>query len=583
MFIKGLRGTVLFALLLTLLLCLTAAPAVSAAERVVILPFEANAPQDISYLVKGVRDMLATRLAWHGKVTVIEHDLVAPVMQKIPGPYNEAKARQIGQELGAGSVVFGSISMFGKAVSLDARLVRSGDDSPPLATFIQAPNLDEVIPQINQFAQKINAEIYNRPEALAALKQQTQEQPKQGTRDRSDLIGKVDSPAKQFQQEEETDLEQLPPNTSPLNPLFLKQLSGVESDRYWRSPTIQGTIESVAVADIDLDGKNELLALLNDRIRVYRLTKDQFTFVQEIKNGPGGEYLFVDAGDINGDGRPEIFVTCLHNLSLNSFVMEWKQGGLQITARGLPFFLRVQNKMGQKGKKMLLGQKKNVAEAYAGPVYELKAVGEGYEIDRELTLPEQATIFGSVIADLNGSGTPYTVYVGPRFDLRVASTKEDSIWNSNEVFAASAKIIDQPNRWTLRESFRESYGEVFTFLPTRIIAVDLDGDNREEIIVIRNKDRANFSLERLKAFYQGNIMSLSWNGLNLVETWRTPRVSGYLTDLAIADVGNVGRPALIMSVTKRAMSGFLPKDKSYLVAFTLKPTKSAKEFKNKGL
>jgi hypothetical protein len=122
------------------------------------------------------------------------------------------------------------------------------------------------------------------------------------------------------------------------------------------------------------------------------------------------------------------------------------------------------------------------------------------------------------------------------------------------------------------------------FLPTRILPIDLDGDSRQELVVVQNDDRAKGMMGRLKLYYQGTIFSLIYSGLGMVESWRTPRISGYLTDYAVADVGNVGRPALVMSVGETTVEGFFEKGTSYVVAFTLKPTATHKKPPvNKGL
>lgn len=64
-----------------------AGPAAAAApKRVAIVPFTANAQKDISFLIKGIRDMLASRLAWKQRVVVIEPDLVQRAMKKLPAP-----------------------------------------------------------------------------------------------------------------------------------------------------------------------------------------------------------------------------------------------------------------------------------------------------------------------------------------------------------------------------------------------------------------------------------------------------------------------------------------------------------------
>ncbi|MGD8560976.1 MAG: VCBS repeat-containing protein [Desulfarculaceae bacterium] len=542
-----------------------------APQRVAILPFSANADKDIS------------RLAWQDKVTVIEPDLVTRALKKVSGPYNDEKARQIGKDLSAHVVVYGSITALGESVSVDARVVKVAGKDPALTAFVQAANLDQVIPRINDFAQRINAEIFARPEALAAQSKAAAkpDKPAPGEgKDRSDLVGKIDSPATRWGAKEEG--EKLPDNISPLNPLFLRNLSGVESDRYWRSPRIPGRITSLAVADIDLDGKNELLALMPDSLRVYRLAGKHFALIHHFKSGPRGEYLFVDAADIDGDGRPEVFVSNVNNFQIESFVLVWGQGGLEVKAKGIPYYFRVQPNPNPKGKgNILLGQAKSVEDAYFGPVYYLKYEKGTYVPDKPVNLPEFGNIYNMTLADLNGSGKPMIVMIGPGWDLQVYSSSAKPLSASTELYGASGKYIPQPGGVSPGTPGRDEVE--WSFVPTRIVPTDLDGDGRDEVVVVRNRDRLGTIMERMRMFYSGTIYSMFWNGMSLVENWRTPRISGYLSDYAVADVGNVGRPALVMSVGQTIAKGLLEKDTSHLVAFTLKPQKSKKIIKNKGL
>lgn len=542
------------------------AAAATAPKRVAILPFTANAKEDMSFLVKGVKDMLATRLAWQDQVTVVESDLVTRALTKVKPPLNDEKARQVGTELSADVVVYGTITVLGKSVSVDARVVRVDQPGPALTAFVQAADMDQVIPQINDFAQRINAEIFKRPEAIAAREEarQAAAQPSGGGGGGGDSSPGEDS------------LASLPANISPLNPLFQKQLSGVESDRYWRSPRIPGTITSVAVADIDLDGKNELLVLLPDRLRVYRLSGQHFALINEMKNGPKGTYLFVDAADIDGNGRPEIFVTNHLVQSVESFVLEWQpNGGLGYKVKSSPWYFRVQMNPTGSGH-VLYGQKAAVDSPFFGPIYKLKFSKDDYVPDVELALPKMASIFNFCMADLNGTGSPQPVLVGPSYHLRVFSRSLDQMWMGSEQFAATGKFIKY------MALSGTGYEDSWWYLNTRLVPVDLDGDKRQEVVVVQNSSRMNMVVERIRLFYQGTIFGLSWNGMSLGEDWRTPRMSGNLTDYQVADVGNVGRPALVMSLATANEDNFFSNNQSHVVAFTIKPQKR-KPVINKGL
>jgi len=56
-------------------------PTIGAAQagRIAFLPFKANAPQDMSYLTNGIRDMLASRLASEIGLTVIDKVVVPQI------------------------------------------------------------------------------------------------------------------------------------------------------------------------------------------------------------------------------------------------------------------------------------------------------------------------------------------------------------------------------------------------------------------------------------------------------------------------------------------------------------------------
>lgn len=555
---RAFRAALMMSILAAAVLLPAASPPLAAGpNRVVVLPFTANAKEDISFVVKGVRDMLASRLPWKDKVVVMEPDLVAPVLKKIKPPYNDDKARQIGKELGAQVVVFGSITKLGKSVSVDARVVKVDQSGPALTTFVQAQDLDQVIPQINQFAQRINAEIFRRPEAIAA--RQAREEP------RGQAAGGGSG-----------EMDDLPAHISPLNPLFLKRLSGIESDRYWRSPRIMGLIDSLAVADIDSDGKNELLALLPDRLRIYRLTGKSFSLVYELKSGPRGTYLFVDVADIDGNGRPEIFISSRLGETVSSFVLEWHEGRPEYKAKDVSYYFRVQpNPLGPGH--WLFAQEATVDTPFWGPIYKMKWSKGQYLPEKEMDLPEMASIFNFVLADLNQSGKLMVVLIGPTYHLRVFNHKNQQVWMSGEMYNISNKFI----RYMALQG--TDYEDSWYYLYTRLILTDLNKDGRQEVICQQSKGRFGMALEKTRMLYQATIFSMSWNGLSMVEDWRTPRISGSLTDYTIGDVGNVGRPALVMGVGQKVFSGFLDKGATNIVAFTLKTPKKRTQPINKGL
>ncbi len=533
--------------------------AATAPKRVAIVPFTANAQKDISFLIKGIRDMLASRLAWKQRVVVIEPDLVQRAMKKLPGPYTDAKARRLGRDLGADAVVFGSVTMLGKTISLDARVVRVKGEQPALTAYVGAGSMDQVIPSINQFAQRINAEVFARPEAMAAARR------RQDAAEAAAAAGRRAKAEGSAAAGGSTPLSQLPPNISPLNPLFRRAISGVESDRFWRSPRIKGVITALSVADVDLDGKKELLVLLPHSLRIYRLAGKHFSLVREFKDGPMGNYLFVDTADLDHDGRPEIYVTNMNRKTLQSFILEVKGPGFVYRLKDVPYYFRIQPRPGAKGV-MLLGQKAAVDSPFWGPVYELTFTGDKIKQVRTLKLPDLANVLNFALIDVNGNGRPWTAVVDFGNHIRLYNSARRLMWTSGGRYAASAKYVP-----FLPLTGSDEANNDWWYIPTRMVPTDLDGDGKQEMLVVRNDDRLAGLGGRLQLFYQGVLYSLFWNGLSMAEIWRTPRISGFVTDYTISDVGNTGRPALVLSVGQTDRSGIFTKGTSYVVAFSLKP------------
>jgi len=92
--------------------------------KVAIVPFRVNAEKDLSYLKDGIVDMLSSRLYWEDKVTVINRQAVEKAAEAVAGTLNESTARKLGSGLGADYVLFGSLTVFGNSVSIDARMVK---------------------------------------------------------------------------------------------------------------------------------------------------------------------------------------------------------------------------------------------------------------------------------------------------------------------------------------------------------------------------------------------------------------------------------------------------------------------------
>ncbi len=140
--------------LATLALLLAAAPALAAPPvKVAILPMRVNATETHNYLQKGLADMLSSRIGRAEGISVLR------VEDPSKATTDAREAVAAAKEVGAAYVVYGSFTAFGGGASLDvecAATESAADGSVDRReAFVQAGNLGEIIPQLDDISSKI--------------------------------------------------------------------------------------------------------------------------------------------------------------------------------------------------------------------------------------------------------------------------------------------------------------------------------------------------------------------------------------------------------------------------------------------
>jgi TolB-like protein len=163
------RAVILFALFLFLFSGLMA-PCMAAQSpagdtstaRVAILPFAMNTPANLNYLQGGIRDMICSRLCCQGKTQVVDK-LQTDRAVKGAKEISQSEALRIGAGLKADYVLYGSITSTGQSVSIEAKMVPVSGKTEPVSFYAQMKTLDDVMPQVNLFAQQISEKVFGKP------------------------------------------------------------------------------------------------------------------------------------------------------------------------------------------------------------------------------------------------------------------------------------------------------------------------------------------------------------------------------------------------------------------------------------
>ena len=148
-------GNTLFLPILAATLLFVQLPARADTEKIVILPFEIHSKTDLAYMGQGIHQMLTSRLSWKDRVEIAE-----PRGAYLPGTAMDRTAA----DLGADYVLSGSVTEFAGAFSVDATVFKAGPRT--IETFFgQAATVEQIIPQLDILAAKINHSLFNRKTA----------------------------------------------------------------------------------------------------------------------------------------------------------------------------------------------------------------------------------------------------------------------------------------------------------------------------------------------------------------------------------------------------------------------------------
>jgi outer membrane protein insertion porin family len=128
--------------------------------KVLVLPFQVNAPGDKESLRKNVSQLLVERLRQQG-VTVLDAAQGASVMaaKKIKEVDTVQTARELARAAGAGFAVYGSLNQVGDALSLDVKTTPANGSGEPQPVYSTAPDLKSLPQAATEVAQKIKGDF----------------------------------------------------------------------------------------------------------------------------------------------------------------------------------------------------------------------------------------------------------------------------------------------------------------------------------------------------------------------------------------------------------------------------------------
>jgi len=533
-------------------------------KKVAVLPFAIHSAENIDYVKQGVRDMLSSRISVSDGIEVIGKDAVAEAMkEKGAKDLTLADVYDLGKKMNVDFVVWGSITKIGNSLSIDGKLVDIVTNKSDVSIFTQSQSLDDVIPKINDFAQRIDQHIlgtvpptFSSPAVSPQLP--VQQQPSPPSREKDIASGIRSSKKGTF--------------TSIINPEFINAAGPLDKKGFWMSPKIPTEFKGMDIGDVNGDGLNEIVLIDNNNVMIYQLQGKKFKFIQKIPGKSYDHYLSVDVADINQNGIKEIIVTNLSGDTLESFVLEFKEGNFIVIASKLPWFLRV---VEMESCPRLLGQYRGMDNPFDTPIHEIVWENGNYRQGMRMKIPLGLSVYGLTVANIDTGGnekiialdsndylTIYEQTDKPLMRLQTFGGSNELLWKSDDVYGGSSTYIEQ------KRSGSETY-EQMRFINLRILTYDINKDGKKEIIIVKNISATGRVFKNVKLFTSSEVYDLEWDGLGLTENWKTRKINGYVADYQFKDVDNDGQNEIVLALI--LSTGASISEKSVIVAYKLTP------------
>lgn len=495
------------------------APSLASAEaqRVAVLPWKVNSVEKLDFLKNAMTEMVSSRLGSKAGIEVVSADQVrAAIKEEKIEEFTDKAAADIAKRLKADYVVYGSLTVLGTAVSLDAKVltVKTEAVSP---VYSQGAGMDSVIPMTEKVSN----------EALLITG-----------------VIKASAPAKA-----ETPATDAKEQKAEGDGFIIKTKEETAKAVSFRSKSIEGLYLSFIAADLDKDGAKELFLISERKLVIARIKGDGLEIIKEMPSDRGSDNIALTAIDSDKDGSVEVYLSAVLDNKPSTSVIEFKDNEYKVTVKDVRWLVRT---FEVNGESVLAGQKFRSGDGFYADIRLLKK--EGAEVADKgpfiVKPPKKTGLYSFDVFDLTGSGSSELISLDDRDYIKIYKGSEGKWtdpWKSKDYYGGTLNYIEDSNDGPgLSE-------KPLIAVKGRFYHTDMNRDGRPELIIKRNVPGGlGRSAERPGSYVSGLIMSLTWDkvGEDLVEDWKTREVKGYIADFIIDDLDGSGDSEIAMLIVE---------------------------------
>lgn len=469
---------------------LAAGAAQAAGPRVVVRPIEVYNAKEVEALAPGLQSMLASRLAGPGYTV------------------ETSQSREAGDEAWA---VRTTITQLGGVFSIDAALEPVTGQGEGTRTYETAPSADALLPGLDKVGARLREAL-----SLAAQARPLPAVPAAPVPTHQPASAAAPAPA-------------------ALSPLHAEAQLALALRNHRTGPQIPGEALSLVVADVDRDGTPEILLLFDDAIVAFRDQGGELVRAWESPVPRGFQPKALSAGDIDGNGVPELFVAGMSGTRPVSQALEWFGSALAPKGERLNAFVRaVQHP--ERGP-VLLGRNAGLSKDLFGPsLRTFSWSGATYRDDGPVDAPAAVGPVNLDWVSLGHSGEVFAVTTtrGELLSIHDARGRRvfegaDPVKGSRIFLRGEERVAGQQD-----EDISKVQGKTVSWM---------GADGQPVLLTARNQSSIGRFFQRVASFSHGQLLALRWDGLTLTTVAEGPKIPGFIPDLDLGTARPGGRTA----------------------------------------
>ncbi|UCG65037.1 MAG: VCBS repeat-containing protein, partial [Deltaproteobacteria bacterium] len=462
----------------------------------------------------GVKSMLLSRLSG-GDIEVIPDDKVTDLLDEGDkrGITVQKRAEDLARRLETDYAIFGSITAIGGGYSLDLSLLQISQTGSTVKRISKAVDEDQFIPQLSDVANQLRAIIEGIDMPTVKPKEKAEVLPKPQTK--KGIFSKVEQE------------EQAPAAVE--KGLSFKPTSEYQDLKPTGTISVGMSVMAFDMGDLDGDSIAELVVLGRKTLNIYQRQGASFALKDSLKPSFGEDFLKVSVGDVDKNGRAEIYLVSRYSIRARSTVLELT-GGLKRLYRKTGHLRALGDPGG--GKFQLLFQDSTVNEFFSGRIFVMDYEKEGKLKKRE-QLPELRGVQFYTLAsfDLDKDGHPEWLGLGEpglgeQSRLYVWNHQGDILWSGDKKLGGT----NNATRVGEREPKDHDDPPSRVSFNSRLVITDIDGDGNKEILAIENIPLIKL-VRDFKVYTKSRLIGYRIEGTGLFPAWTTGDINYCLTDM----------------------------------------------------